>query len=158
LPKAKPSCGTTSGYTFHYVKQEKPCESCKQAKAEYRKLRYKDNPHISKGWTIKNYYNITLEQYKKLFNEQNGVCAICHQPETKKHHTSGKIMSLSVDHDRSCCPEKKSCGECVRGLLCFACNVTIGRLEIFVKNQGSLENITNYIKAREKNGTNHRNG
>ncbi|WP_104633125.1 endonuclease VII domain-containing protein [Streptomyces sp. MH60] len=67
-------------------------------------------------------YGITGAQYDDLLAEQGGVCAIC-----KATNPGGK--ELAVDHDHACCPERsKSCGECVRGLLCDLCNVGIGSL------------------------------
>ena len=36
---------------------------------------------------------------------------------------------LSVDHDHACCPGERSCGQCVRGLLCRKCNGALGFLE-----------------------------
>lgn len=35
---------------------------------------------------------------------------------------------LAVDHDHLCCPDRKWCWSCVRGLLCTGCNVGIGYL------------------------------
>jgi len=36
------------------------------------------------------------------------------------------MKRLVVDHDHECCPDEKSCGKCVRGLLCNWCNRMIG--------------------------------
>jgi hypothetical protein len=37
---------------------------------------------------------------------------------------------LCVDHDQACCPdEKRSCGNCIRGLLCLAGNTALGHIE-----------------------------
>jgi hypothetical protein len=33
---------------------------------------------------------------------------------------------LAIDHDHRCCPPKRSCGYCRRGLACHSCNVLIG--------------------------------
>lgn len=59
-------------------------------------------------------YGISLEDYDAMLKRQGGRCAICHRK-------SGS--SLSIDHDHSCCSTaRKSCGRCVRGLLCQPCN------------------------------------
>ena len=53
-----------------------------------------------------------------LLMTQGGVCAICKQPETATRN--GKIKWLAVDH---CHTSKR-----IRGLLCAACNVSIGQM------------------------------
>ena len=50
--------------------------------------------------------------------EQNGVCAICRQPESRTWHGVKKQTDLAVDH----CHETKR----VRGLLCHKCNSILG--------------------------------
>jgi hypothetical protein len=94
-----------------------------------RKRLYIKDPLRQKNATLKSKFGITLERYEQLMAYQNGLCAVCGKPETRIWPTSGKQMSLSVDHAHSCCPGKKSCGKCVRGLLCFSCNTGIGFLQ-----------------------------
>lgn len=65
-------------------------------------------------------YGITLDGYEAMLTTQGGACAICHVAPDEG-------SSLHVDHDHACCPgRKKSCGRCVRGLLCEDCNRVLG--------------------------------
>ena len=65
-------------------------------------------------------YNITGQQYWKLYEAQGGHCAFCPRTGTKKR--------LSIDHDHACCKGPTSCGKCVRGLLCSTCNSYLGHI------------------------------
>lgn len=38
----------------------------------------------------------------------------------------GSMDDLHVDHDHACCPGSKTCGTCVRGVLCGGCNRAAG--------------------------------
>lgn len=69
---------------------------------------------------LKQLYGITPERYDLLLQQQGGVCAICKRPRQTRLH---------VDHDHACCPGRRSCGECVRGLLCGSCNRALGWFE-----------------------------
>jgi hypothetical protein len=63
-------------------------------------------------------FGIGSNEYDAMVAEQNGVCAICAQPETALR--KGKVLPLCVDHNHRT-------GE-NRGLLCTACNIGIGSL------------------------------
>ena len=83
-------------------------------------------------------FNISLEQYEALLAKQNYCCAGC-----GKHQDV--VGTLSVDHDHRCCPDRnKTCGNCIRGLLCKICNFAVG----CAKNDiAVLRNLANYIEA-----------
>lgn len=68
-------------------------------------------------------YGLTPEAYAALLAVQDGLCAICRTNDPK----GARISLWNVDHDHSCCPGTKSCGECIRGLLCGPCNRAIGQ-------------------------------
>jgi hypothetical protein len=71
-------------------------------------------------------YRLTLERYDELLVEQRGGCGIC---GTLSAAIDGK--AFAVDHDHRCCPERqRSCGVCVRGLLCGGCNGLLGFYEL----------------------------
>jgi predicted nucleic acid-binding Zn ribbon protein len=70
-------------------------------------------------------FNLSQSALDLLIERQSGKCAICEIPE------SVATRRLAIDHDHACCPENgKSCGKCVRGLLCEACNRILGRYEV----------------------------
>lgn len=78
------------------------------------------DPNKQRARVIKNLYNISLEDYDKLLVFQNYRCGVC------KRHVDELPGVLQVDHDHACCPGKKSCGNCIRGLLCNSCNGGLG--------------------------------
>ena len=51
----------------------------------------------------------------------------------------------AVDHDHTCCPAGRSCGSCVRGILCRKCNVAIGYLK---DDAGYAEAAARYLRQR----------
>jgi hypothetical protein len=81
-------------------------------------------------------YGITEQQYGQWLNGQGGVCAIC-----GGGNDSGR--ALHVDHDHACCSGKKSCGKCIRGLLCSRCNTGLG---MFKDDADLLSAAMEYLK------------
>lgn len=102
-----------------------------------------DLKHVARGyckkhWKILTRYNIDPVIYENKMLEQGGVCAIC-----KKECKSG--VSLSIDHNHLCCEDKgTSCGKCIRGLLCYTCNMGIGFLQDDVE---ILNNAIDYLNS-----------
>ena len=64
-------------------------------------------------------YKITIEEYEELFAKQDGLCAICSQPE--KLTKDNKLHKMAVDHNHETMQ--------VRGLLCMNCNTRLGYFE-----------------------------
>jgi hypothetical protein len=92
---------------------------------------------MAKNRLIKHNYGITLDQYDAMVVSQGGVCAICNNPETMLDYQTKAVKSLAIDHCHST--------NRVRGLLCQACNVAIGR---FKDDVSVMEKAIQYIKNR----------
>lgn len=132
-------CGLKKPFAqFYFDRQaDRPVSACKECMRERRK-NYKppvrERRQLSaRRYRLVNIYSITPEQYDHMLEKQGGVCAICEK--------SSEDRMLSVDHDHACCPGPRSCGRCVRGLLCITCNTTIARLE----DQGWGERAQEYL-------------
>lgn len=80
-------------------------------------------------------YFPTPEAYA-AFRAEHPACDLC-----------GADIRLAVDHDHSCCPGGETCGNCIRGLLCYGCNVGIGNLR---DNPALLRKAAEYIEANSK--------
>lgn len=88
---------------------------------EYYKKFYHDNPEKIKAIKLLTRFKLTIERFNQMLLDQDGRCEIC-----KTEFGEGKREGPYVDHDHSCCPGYRSCGKCVRGLLCVKCNTLLG--------------------------------
>lgn len=77
---------------------------------------------------------VDAARYQEMLREQNGVCAICHQPEKHRDGLSGKPKDLAVDHDHAT--------GAVRALLCSACNTALG---LFNDDPELLDKAKSYL-------------
>ena len=88
------------------------CRTCVKAK---------ESPSVVRDRRLRQRYGISSDQFNSMLIEQGG-CAACGRAES-----NGKYWH--VDHDHSCCPtDAKSCGKCVRGILCHGCNTALGNV------------------------------
>jgi hypothetical protein len=115
--------------------KKKLAKRYRQTPEDRRKYYQKRKRDIINSRLLRN-FGITLEQYEKKLEEQNGKCEICGLTpiENKK--------SLAVDHDHN--------SGRVRGLLCNNCNVAVGFLKDNVdKAKKMTEYITKYITGEK---------
>ena len=81
--------------------------------------------------SLKHTYHISIDEYDKIKKKQNGKCAICGEPETRR--------GLSLDHNHKT--------GIVRGLLCSNCNVLLGYAR---ENVDILKKSIIYLKGVKK--------
>jgi recombination endonuclease VII len=68
-----------------------------------------------------------------MFAAQGGRCAACGSDDP-----GTRWGQFGIDHDHACCPGRRSCGECVRGLLCSGCNTALAHVKDDVQRLKSL--------------------
>lgn len=89
--------------------------------AEYQARRRAADPFHDLRQGLKVTHGITLEDYERMLDAQNSVCAICGRQEHRISSSNQKRMRLAVDHDHQTAT--------IRGLLCSMCNHAIGYLD-----------------------------
>lgn len=131
---------------FKKAKQNKDgrgsqCKSCHTA---YMRRYYSNNPkQLANNRRLCNKYvpnwkrhGLTEDQYYAMLALHDGKCHSCRVAEVEV-----------VDHDHSCCGGSHSCGKCVRGLLCKACNSALGHMQDDVER---LNSLVRYLETAEK--------
>jgi hypothetical protein len=120
-----------------------PCNN-KYSRSKRDLVKERERTHIyrmknkvaRRKYDYKIFYKITVEDYERMLKEQNYACAICKTPQSELKYR------LSVDHNHNCCFGRRTCGKCVRGLLCFSCNVSLGK---FKESKELLNNAIRYL-------------
>ncbi len=130
-------------YSKKYYRQH--IKECKEYGEKYIVGHKEDKKKYDRKYRavfLKKRYNLSIEQYNELFKKQRGRCAICFKVQQDK--------MLAVDHDHRCCPGAKSCGKCIRGLLCNNCNWVLGLIN---ESPIVLKEIQRYLKIWNERGT-----
>lgn len=111
---------------------------------EKLKQRQKDNrknhPNRYRQYDIKKRFRLDKQAYDALFFSQGNACGGCGFLDSGE--PSG---SWHIDHDHNCCsnPHGKTCGKCVRGILCRWCNMALGNAK---EDASRLRGVANYIE------------
>ena len=95
------------------------------------KRQYKWEAHLQ------NKFCMDAFAYNLILKAQNGVCAICKQPEVIKQNNN--IIRLAVDHNHKT-------GK-IRGLLCSTCNLLLAHVE---NRPEILEAIPKYLQKENE--------
>ena len=90
-------------------------------RAEYRKTNKAAIARRRRVRNLKQLYGLSPEQYNEWLVRQNGVCAICRQPESAIDRRTRVLRHLAVDHNHRT-------GK-IRGLLCSRCNPAVGYVQ-----------------------------
>lgn len=83
-------------------------------------------------------YKLRPADISAMLQSQNGCCALC---------CVELGDAINIDHDHECCPGKKTCGRCIRGILCSNCNVGLGKLR---DSAELLRRAAKYIESKGK--------
>ena len=102
---------------------------CRSCHSQQRKNTYDYNKCRSAN--IMRKYRLSLDDIKKMFDNQNGKCKIC----DIKYENASKHSGLYIDH---CHKSNK-----IRGLLCSKCNRLLG---VWDDNIEILQSAINYLK------------
>ncbi len=129
----KCDCGSERVISTPNLKRSTSC-GCDLSYTKHSGLKRRKDIHVPKNKShLKRTFNLTIERFNEMLEEQDGKCKLCKDVLLK---------TPCVDHDHSCCPGKTSCGKCIRGLICFSCNTALGNMKDSV---GRLQLAIDYL-------------
>lgn len=147
LPTEYPceECGQTINWQDRRGRRPKRCTDCRANwttiyERKYREPRPPLDPETRRRYALKHRYGMTPDEYDRMHRRQKGLCAGCHRSEEE-------VGVLYVDHDHACCPRERSCGACLRGLLCRACNTALG---LFDEDPERLNAARTYLRKWQR--------
>lgn len=94
---------------------------CRPCKTEMAREARAADPLFSVKAHLWNKYKMRVAEYDSLLESQGGGCALC--------GAKAGVQRLHVDHDHRCCAGKRTCGKCVRGIVCYPCNTKLSILD-----------------------------
>lgn len=116
---------------------------------EYVKCSILDCPGVARSYGICQVhrqqgarFSLDVSQIIELYEASNGKCKTCHRTLSVSP-ADKRVNQPHIDHDHSCCPSGRSCGNCVRGILCRGCNMSIGSA---YDNPEILRELASYLE------------
>jgi len=104
------------------------------------KLSSEEKKRLIKDTRLYNTYGITLKEWEQKLADQGGVCGMCNTLPN-----SGVLCTdhLHIKGFKKMLPEQKK--KYVRGLICFLCNTSFGRIERRKDPRDLLNRINKYF-------------
>lgn len=134
-------------------KKQKTAADQREYFRNYQRLRRKTvlGRRAMRESNLRAMHKISLDRYQNIFQGQGGRCAICsdsivmgYDPNRDDGRRGSVAYGAHLDHDHACCPGRKSCGLCIRGLLCTRCNTALGN---FRDNPAILRKAADYVST-----------
>jgi hypothetical protein len=130
MPRKKAHCGRKPEHRGDCRTAEAVADIRQRKTDRRRGTRLRDDPAAKARWNRSHKFarlGITEGRFNQMLEAQGCACAMCGES-----FEEGKL--IYADHDHTCCPKQrkataKTCGKCVRGLLCFRCNTALGYIE-----------------------------
>lgn len=91
----------------------------------------------------RNYGGLCSMHWHRRANYTEAVFELREECYVNPKHTG---TLLHVDHDHSCCPGNRSCGKCLRGILCQKCNQALGNVS---DDSETLKALIRYLEGAE---------
>lgn len=117
-------CSSRQGYINNKKSINERNKKHRQNNKEYYRKYSKEYNELFSFINIIKSYNLSIEDYEDMLNEQSMCCAICQE----------ELNQVRIDHDHKT-------GR-VRGLLCHSCNIALG---IFKDNESNLYSAIDYL-------------
>lgn len=136
--KKRTICGARDCYRA-YMTERGRAYKAKGLQRERDRERRAADPTLGRARWLKFRYGLTLADYDRALAAQGGICALCATPAVERE--------FFVDHDHGCCPgnKGKTCGGCIRGLICARCNTGLG---LFEDDPSLLRAAADYLAGR----------
>jgi hypothetical protein len=127
-------CRRKEARSYHQKNAEK-LNSIQRCRSRSFRANYREE--ANERTRRKRYGDNAVKHYNKQMASQGGLCSIC----------STVMEKPQQDHAPYCCPPKinkrgrrrsRSCGKCLRGLLCMFCNSRLGYVEQILLDNPNL--------------------
>jgi len=131
-PKGEGLCSAGHDVTFPGARNKYgQCKICRNVyQAAYKRANPKKFSPYNVDYHRRKKYGVTPVEYARMMVEQNGLCAIC-----KEQDSRGRALDVDHNHETGV----------VRGLLCNTCNMTLGKVK---DNTELLKSMIAYLEDK----------